>query len=219
MRPLVTMPNGSIRLDVVRVTGLGTEHQSLYFGHEAQDWLFNMLRQPDSTSTPKQVFDEAKTVLERGNPRLDLRPDDLDVCTLADYIGFRQGLWANPYVQSVEYVFDPQYGFGILVPQGTAMSYTNVTVGINELRFIYIESKRGRTAREINEDLDFLHRRDFPHHTLLELNTVRRLRSIMRERIQEYPEEERPSWEKIATPYAENEMILVCDHILLPYKP
>ena len=185
------------------------------FDREHRDLIFNRLAQSGHTMSPQAIFNELKAFLDRTHRNLDLQPKDICIYKLADYIGFLRGYWPDPYRAEVRFYNSEPWGMRLLVPQKDR----NILLNVNQQRFIYNETKKGRTARQISSDLDALHKREGIPYTPLEVYTVGRLRYQISGRYQEKPEAAFASWAKVQTPYAPDETPTVRDESLLPQKP
>ena len=221
MRPLYAKGQDVI-LEVERVIGGLRQTLPLRLGPDLQNRVFKDLRRPGlgihvfeeprlpestSTSTVEKITNVVKEYLDEAYPTLNVQPNEFNVCLLADQIGFdRRSLWPNPFENPVKYLPEPDSGFKIEVPQGNATSFEYVPVNIYELRFIYNESGRGRTAQQLIDEIAYMHQGITPNHIRLQEFTMRRIRIIINERIQKHPESEDDVWEAVQKEYGENEI-------------
>ena len=213
MIPLTIDDQGCIKLEVLRRTGSGHRQFFFYFDIAKQDPIFEKLRGSDFANKPLYVFMEMKEDMDNAHPGLELQLEDLAVAILADYIGYRKGLWPSPYDQPVVYRVNGRSGMmEIDVPQGNSLVYDKVTVNAKELRYIKNLAEEGQKPEEISEGLVYFHGNEEPLHTQLQPMTIHRLRCIIRDRSEQCAIMEQPSWNLINTPYADSEKIEVCYH-------
>ena len=204
-----------IIVEVVRPERRQVSRKGIYYFYlipEHQDLIFDKLRQLNSKSTPQEVFDEISGILNPQQPGFDLQRNEMDICMVADYIGFLRGLWPDPQKQRVGYSSHGFWGLTIGIPQGN----TNVYINLNEQRFIRNETERGRTEQNISDDLDDLHKKENSAQTKLDEDTIRRLRFLIADRIQEHPAHETADLVKVNTPYAQSEEKTVSQ--IIPYR-
>ena len=156
-----------------------------------------VLEPPTASET---VFYFLKEKLEKDNPGLNLQPADLDVMAIARYIEHQLGLWETnfQFEPGVRWRVNEKYGICIMVRQASG----TVCVNTNEQRYIH---QTDMSDEDMCESLAFM-QIGYCRPVKIEVDTVRRLREIIRKNLQQRPRGQSDHWMKVNTPYLEGEL-------------
>ena len=193
----------NIILDIVR----GEETIHIPFDDAQQQNIFTLLRGPESSHTPLQVFNRVKADVQAQH-NYSLRRSDLDIPQLVEMIGYLNKIWEDPRVFSVTFVASRPNGFNIRLPQDktTQMIYINNSAQ----RFIHQESTtEDQTAAQIFTNITNFYDNQGILAEIPSEQTIRRLRHIIRERIALHPSSENAHWAMVCKPFSADDPITV----------
>ena len=154
-------------------------------------------------ATVETVFSVLKAKFETDNPDLNLQPRDLDVMAIANYIEHRLRLGEadNQFEYGVQWRVDATYGVCIIIQQNSGPACVNT----NEQRYIH---QSNLSDQEMCDSLAYMHIGHF-RLSKIEVDTVRRLREIIRKNIQRHPRDQIDHWLKVSTAYLKGEIVTI----------
>ncbi|CAF9925417.1 MAG: hypothetical protein HETSPECPRED_005830 [Heterodermia speciosa] len=178
-----------------------------------QNYIVEKLRLSDGEprGTLDVVFQTVNSWLS-SEYNITVNEEDLDLFAVADFIGYKYGLWPDPQVLPVEYEDQGSMGVLVRVPQRSNNEYLNnkyMAFNTNELRFIYNHQQIGHSQTDTHGSLNRMRAqnellmRPQRLYTMeaIEVTTIGRLRIIIKERSQNCPENERRHWNRVKKPY------------------
>ena len=202
MQPLSHTDQGHIKFKVVRSVPdregqWHDEYRNVYLDEAIQIYIDHQLRVARPPSDPDTVFFKVKPLIDEDNNIDIVLRLDLDIAVVHNYIlgqlpriVKKNGL--VPYPIYLEY---SQLGEVTIVVR---IGYGEMVLGTPHQR--YVHNATHRSSQEIGDVLSQ------GAGDGIDVETVRRLKAIIRNHIQKHPASEDPHWSLVSTPFTDEEM-------------